>query len=365
MSPFKPVHRILVEMGAYGYSLTEDILRRLHPLPVEVTDPEINPAGHNPLNMDKKTLRLIPFKGEFLKPCPGTRGYICCGYQILNVGTNCPMDCSYCILQAYFNQPSLRVFVNLEKELDHIGQSIDGQSDRIFRIGTGEFTDSLALDHITGWSKILLKFFSGRTNAVLELKTKTDQIDGLISSRFRDRIIVSWSLNSKEIVSREEHGASSIKKRLQAAKKCQEEGFVIGFHFDPLVQYPEWKAGYLKTLELMDKYVNPKGIIWISLGCLRYIPALKPIIRKRHPDTRILNGEFIPGLDGKMRYFKPIRMEIYSFMKDHIQEWREDTGLYLCMESDEMWRKSIGWSPWDSEGLSGYLDSRVLKFFAN
>src|SRR5512136_3469961 len=73
-------------------------------------------------DLDKETLRFVSFPGQLLKPCPGTREYLCCGYQILNIGTNCPLDCSYCILQAYFNQPSLRVFVNLEEQLEAIGQ---------------------------------------------------------------------------------------------------------------------------------------------------------------------------------------------------------------------------------------------------
>jgi len=253
--------------------------------------------------------------------------------------------------------------VNLEERLERIGQIIDSHPEKIFRIGTGEFTDSLSHDHIVGWTDILLPFFSGRKNAVLELKTKTDRIEGLLSSQHRDRIIVSWSLNSPHISSREEKGAPSLEKRLRAAKRCQEEGYTLGFHFDPLIEHPNWREGYARTLEMMDSFINPKGIIWVSLGCLRYIPVLKTIIRKRHPDTHILDGEFIPGLDGKMRYFKPIRIDIYSFMTEMLEKWHQNLGIYLCMESDEVWFKGLGWSPKDSEGLCQFLDGRVREVF--
>ncbi|MFC1533657.1 radical SAM protein [Thermodesulfobacteriota bacterium] len=359
------INKVLIEEGASEYKQTSFILKKLKRVPVEKIPSSRWQKRDLSIGMDKETLRLVPFKGEFIKPCPGTKKYICCGYQILHMGTNCPMDCSYCILQAYFNQPSLRIFVNLEDELSRIGRIIDGEPEKIFRIGTGEFTDSLALDQITGLTKILSRFFVYKKNAVLELKTKTDRIEGLLSSQYRDRIIVSWSLNSPDIMSMEEHGAPSIKKRLQAAKRCQEEGYVIGFHFDPLIQHPNWKEGYMKTLEMVDSYIDPKRIIWISLGCLRYIPALKPIIRRRHPGTSILDGEFIHGFDGKARYFKPIRIEIYSFMKEQIEKWRNDSGLYLCMESDEVWYKSLGWSPGNSKGLSSYLDKRVKEVYNN
>lgn len=355
------IRKILTEDGAKGHAHTSRILKSGYPVEPVKTDK----CGQRPesMNLDKRTLRLIDFKGEFLKPCPGTRDYICCGYQILNVGTNCPLDCSYCILQAYFNQPSLRIFVNLEEELHRIAQFIDSHPGKIFRIGTGEFTDSLALDHITGWSRILPPFFSGRGNAVLELKTKTDRIEGLLSSAYRDRIIVSWSLNSPDIASKEEKGAPSIRKRLQAAKRCQSEGYAIGIHFDPLIQYSNWKDGYKRSIEMMDRYLDPKKIIWISLGCLRYIPLLKKIIKKRHYGTHIMDGEFIRGLDGKMRYFKPIRIEIYSFFAELLKKWHSAACVYLCMESDDVWDKSLGWSPECSIRLSDYLDTRTTDFF--
>jgi spore photoproduct lyase len=210
---------------------------------------------------------------------------------------------------------------------------------------------------------MLLPFFSLRKNAALEFKTKTDCVEGVLSSGCRKRIIVSWSLNSPFITSKEEHGASGIKKRLLAARRCQTEGFAVGFHFDPLVEHTNWQEGYMKTLDLMDKYIDPKGIIWISLGCLRYMPILKTIIKERHTGTHILDGEFVPGLDGKMRYFKPIRINIYAFMAEMLAQWEKDLGIYLCMESDEVWHKSLGWSPVDSDGLSHYLDRRVVRFF--
>lgn len=357
------VERVHLEKGAENFDPSLRVLRRLEGLPVKEVLPDEREDMLGRHDMGKETIRLVSFKGEFLKPCPGTKGYICCGYQILQTGTNCPLDCSYCILQAYFNQPSLRVFVNLEERLEGIGERLDKDREGIFRIGTGEFTDSLALEPILRWSDVLLPFFSKRTNVVLELKTKTDRIEGLLASKYRDRIVVSWSLNSPYIASREEHGAPAVEKRLRAAGKCQSEGFVVGFHFDPLIIHPNWKEEYLRTLDMMDKFLDPKKIIWISLGCLRYMPALKAIIRKRHPGTRVLDGEFVPGLDGKLRYFKPIRIDIYSFMKEKLEQWAENRGLYLCMESEEVWQKSLGWSPVNTAGLSRYLDGRVREIF--
>jgi spore photoproduct lyase len=170
-------------------------------------------------------------------------------------------------------------------------------------------------------------------------------------------------VNSPRISAREEHGAPGIKKRLLCAKQCQEEGYVLGFHFDPLIHYPGWKDDYRRTLDLMDQLIDPQGIIWLSLGSFRFMPDLKGIIRRRHPGTSVLNGEFITGLDGKQRYFKPIRIDLYGFMKEKLDEWSKDLGLYLCMEGPDIWEKSMNWSPGDTQGLSRFLDGRVVRFF--
>lgn len=312
---------------------------------------------------DKETLRLLSFPGQLLKPCPGTREYLCCGYQILNIGTNCPLDCSYCILQAYFNQPSLRVFVNVEQQLAAIGDALHLSRRKVFRIGTGEFTDSLALDPIVKWTQVLPCFVAEHENVVLEFKTKTVSIEGLLSSPYRDRIVVSWSINSPSIAAEEEHGAPSIRKRLEAARICQREGYTLGFHFDPLIEHPSWKDEYARTVDLLDRFVDPSNVIWTSLGCLRYMPSLKRVIRKRFPETHILDGEFVPGLDGKTRYIKPVRIEMYHFMKEKLAQWGIGNGVYLCMESRDVWDKAFGWSPQNSEELSEYLDRRAGSAF--
>jgi spore photoproduct lyase len=357
------IKKIILDGPVGNYALTDSILKKLPATPVYTTGQTGSVDHVAEKDMGKETLHLLSYSGEFLKPCPGTKHYICCGYQILNLATNCPLDCSYCILQAYMNMPNLRIYANLEQQLNVVCNVIDKTPDVMFRIGTGEFTDSLALDEITGLSDVLVCAFSKRKNAILEFKTKTDRISGLLASKHRDRIVVSWSLNSPFVSAREEKRAASLKKRLQAARQCQAEGFVLGFHFDPLVYHENWREAYQKTIDMMDTYIDPKGIIWISLGSFRFMPELKYIIRRRHPDTCVLDGEFILGLDGKMRYFKPIRLELYSFMRENLDKWRPGMGIYLCMESDDVWQRTMGWSPQDSEGLRLFLDQRVGQIF--
>ncbi|UCG99910.1 MAG: DNA photolyase [Deltaproteobacteria bacterium] len=364
MKKFK-LRRILIERGAEDDTLAKKMLKGLPDIPREAVEPDDLAQREDIEGMDKETLRIIHFNGEFLKPCPGTRGYICCGYQILNIGINCPMECSYCFLQSYINQPSLRLFTNLEDRLNVIGKIIDSSPDRIFRIGTGEFTDSLCLDYLTGWTDLLLPFFSRRRNCVLELKTKSASIEFLIKSSYRKGIVIAWSLNTPRIIANEEQGTADLKSRILAARECQKAGFVLGFHFDPLIHYPGWAEDSEETVGLLERYIDPGYIVWMSVGSFRYVPDLKWTVKRRFPGTDIFDGEFVPGLDGKFRYFKPIRVEMYTKLSERLRKWYDDLGLYLCMESDDVWTQSLGWSPRNSTNLTNYLDNRARKLMAN
>jgi spore photoproduct lyase len=105
--------------------------------------------------------------------------------------------------------------------------------------------------------------------------------------------------------------------------------------------------------------IEKKSIAWISLGTLRFMPPLKKVIQLRFPGTGLLHQEFIYGLDGKMRYFKPIRIEMYARIIEEIRKYDPECFVYLCMESREVWQKSLGFAPSSDEELTEWLDSRV------
>ncbi len=311
----------------------------------------------------KATMRLLVNKGAAIRSCPGTKEYICCGYQILHVGTGCPMDCSYCVLQAYLNENELRVFTNWDYLISSVEELSRTRPDLLYRFGTGEFTDSLYADHLTGFSHHIAPMIQKSPNMTLEFKTKTVNIENLLKLDDVDRIIVSFSLNGRAISQREEHRATSVSARLEAARRLQDKGFKLGFHFDPLIHYPGWREGYAEIIEDLFKAIDPANVIWISLGCLRFMPQLKGVVKERFPQSPIIYDEFIVGIDGKMRYFNPIRLDMFGFVHQRIKEPAPDVLVYLCMESDGIWRKAIGNSPTDSEGLRKRLDRRALDFF--
>ncbi|MEJ2635523.1 MAG: hypothetical protein P8184_09555 [Calditrichia bacterium] len=307
----------------------------------------------------KRTLWITHFRGRFLKPCPGTaESYRCCNYLVINETTNCPIDCTYCILQGYINNPAITIYTNYRKIAEEIKALSRRNPNRILRIGTGELTDSLALDPATGLSEKLIKEVQQLPNVLLELKSKTDHIEHLLDIN-PERIVLSWSVNPAALVKSDELKAVPVAKRLKATRRAAEKGFMIGLHFDPIIYLPEWQSQYLELIGQIGEYVDPQKIAWISLGSLRYPPHLKETSRSRFPKSRIFSGEQIAGVDGKMRYLQPLRLRMYRSIYRALREKLGDVFVYFCMESEEIWQEVLGHSPRDNQEVD-WLFARSL-----
>jgi len=314
----------------------------------------------DPVGFGKTILYLTRNKGPFIRSCPGTRTYTCCGLQILHTGTYCTMDCAYCILQCYFHPPVLSHFVNYSDLFDSLDRLFSGAG--VSRVCTGEFTDSLIWEECTDQVPQLVDAFSSQKRAVLELKTKTVRTDRLCDLSPRGKTILAWSLNTDRAIRQEERGTASLTARIRAAAACAAAGYPLAFHFDPILIYPGCEEDYRGVIRRLFKDISGDQVIWISLGTFRYMPDLKPIVARRFPLSKIPYGEFIAGLDGKMRYFKPLRIEIYEKLVGWIREAAPDVLLYFCMEDDEVWERSVGFAPGDRGGLPHLLDERAARF---
>lgn len=363
--PSRYLQHIHVEESCLPLAYTQEILGRAG-LPWSVVADREEPLHFDcdyPQNLGagKQHLFLSTNRGQFFKPCPGTREYQCCSYHVLNTGMNCPMDCVYCILQAYLNNPWISFYVNIEAMLSELDMALDAEPDRLFRIGTGEFTDSLALDRLTGLSKILVEYFARKKNAVLELKTKSAVIENLQNLDHNGHTVIAWSLNSPAIMEREELRSATLAERLEAARLCAEWGYKLAFHFDPLIDYPGWQDGYRETINVLFQSVPKQSIAWISLGALRYLPKLKEIGVDRFPGSRIFFQEFIEGLDGKSRYYRKNRTVLYRHIYNLLKEQAAaGTCIYFCMESNEIWQEVMGYVPDQNGNIGAMLDRTVF-----
>jgi spore photoproduct lyase len=307
------------------------------------------PCGAAEFNRRTASFYVVRERYDFFKPCPCTPGVVSCGYHNVNLGSGCPFECSYCFLQNYTNAPGI-IFPS---NINDFFSAFKIYASRGMRLGSGETTDSLAFDTITGFSPQIVEFFRDYPMTSFEFKTKSNNVAGLLSVKSASNIVAAWSVNPQAVITREEYYTASLSQRLDAARRCAAAGYRTGFHFDPIFHYPGWQDDYSVVVRDIFNAVPPESIAWISLGTLRMTIRQKKMIENRFPCNTILSSELLTAPDGKVRYTEYIREEVYRYMIDAIHLKSNNVPVYLCMETADMWQKlglKINWNT----GKSGY-----------
>ncbi len=309
----------------------------------------------------KSKMQVVTGKGEAMGVCATfSRKYICCNVHVLRSVHNCPFECSYCFLQNYLTDGMTKSVGDVDVLIDEVRQKVEREPGRLFRIGTWELGDSLALEDRTGQAAKLVWEFSGLENAVLELKTKSDRVDSLVNIDHKGRTIISWSMNTDHSIRAEEHKTAPLEARLEAMGKIVHAGYLIGIHFDPMIYHESWEEGYRSLVNKVFAVADPERIAWISIGSLRFNPEMKKKIENNYPDSRLTLPEMVLGDDAKMRYVKPLRVGMYRFLHNELKEYINDDNLvYLCMERWDVWDKVLGYHPDSIEHLD-YLFAKSL-----
>ncbi len=344
---------VFVEHGCANSALATRILSALpRDVPVahvadarEATRPIA--GARDPFGAGKRRLVIACRKTPFLMPCPaGSSKFACCGYLVLTLASNCPMDCSYCFLQEYLaDNPAFQVYANFADSFDELDRLADNARGRSFRVGTGELADSLALDSITGISRDLIDFFSTRESLTLELKTKTNEIENLLGIDPRGRVLVSWTLSPDAVYRSSEHLTASPTARIAAARAVLNAGYRVAFHFDPLISYPDAERDYLSLIDELLDTVPPKQISFVSMGGLRMTPRLRGAARSRFPSDPMLCGEDVLASDGRFRTFTPLRLSLFRALAERFRRAGANLPAYLCMEPASVHEHVFGAAP--------------------
>ncbi|HLI78383.1 MAG TPA: hypothetical protein VKV03_00295 [Candidatus Binataceae bacterium] len=292
----------------------------------------------------KRNIVIMRRRAPFLMACPaGSAKFACCGYLVLTLSSNCPMDCSYCFLQEYVaDNPGFQIYANYEDAFVELEKLSASAPARHFRVGTGELADSLAMDSLTGLSIDLVNFFAARENLTLELKTKTDEIENLLTIDPRGNVLVSWTLSPRRVFEACEHRTASPSQRIEAARRVFDAGYRVAFHLDPIIAYRDAERDYVELMDELFATIPPAKISFISMGGLRMTPALRTAARRRFPKDAMLVGEDVLAEDGRYRAFTPLRLRLYKILADKFKTAGAEVPSYLCMEAASVHERVFG-----------------------
>jgi spore photoproduct lyase len=313
-----------------------------HGIPVDIEENDLTSRATPDLAVDssKQVLRVARHVGATLKPCTGrTDSLLCCNLHVLTQTVGCPLNCSYCILQSYQNRSQIVVYGDPEDIFGKLSQELAAQPRRLFRVCTGQVADSLALEPLVGFAKSAVEFFAGVSNAVLELKTKTANVDFLLNVVHGGRTIISFSVNPAQVIVGEEFGAASLAERLHAAQRAVEAGYLVAFHLDPMIAPLGDAALHVDLVRKIFSLIPASRVAYLSMGTVRFQPFMRRTITSRFPGTQVTQGELLTDIDGKVRLVSPLRVAIYRQVVNEVKRLASEVMIYFCMEPKRVWRK--------------------------
>jgi len=347
------IEAVTIEEAARNSDIARRVLRSIPPsIPIKYVSDGREAARSTGSGIDffgagKRRIVIARRHTPFLMACPaGSAKFACCGYLVLVLASNCPMDCSYCFLQEYVaDNPNFQIYSNFRDSFDELDRLTQTSPGRHFRVGTGELADSLAFDSITGLAPDLIEYFRTRDRLTLELKTKTDEIDNLLRIDPRGRVLVSWTLSPNAIWRHSEHRTASPSARISAARSVLEAGYRVAFHFDPMIAYEGAEADYVRLVDELLDTVPAAKIAFISMGGLRMTPKLRGIARRRFPQDPMLVGEEVLAPDGRLRDFAALRIRLYRALQKRLERTGVRIPAYLCMETSAVHETVFGIAP--------------------
>ena len=267
---------------------------------------------------------------------PKTR---CCNLLTLDAVESCGFDCSYCSIQSFYNEGKITFDTTLKEKL----ASIKLDPDEFYHIGTGQASDSLMWGNRFGVLDELVAFAKAHPNVMLEFKTKSDNVSYFLEKEdLPPNLLFTWSLNPQTIIDHEEHLTASLHDRINAAKKIADKGFLVGFHFHPIIYYKNYQKEYSSVFQTLLDTFDPKQVVLVSFGTLTFIKPVIHKIRKRDFKSKILQIPLTHAA-GKLSYPLHIKKEMFKFAYDAFNPWHKKVFFYLCMEDQSLWKDVFGY----------------------
>jgi spore photoproduct lyase len=260
-------------------------------------------------------------------------GNTCPNYWHFSPYSFCPYDCRYCYLAGTPGvkfSPAVKIFVNIHEILDQIAGITSGVSEPT-AFYLGKLQDGLALDPITGYSRLMIPFFAQQKNARLTLLTKSANVDNLLDLDHQGHTILSWSLNPGEISDRFESNVPLPDERIAAMRRCANAGYPLRAVIMPIIPVEGWQNIYGHFLEHLLESV-PLSRITLGQIC-SYSGALQLTERKlgkNNPISKMLEKD--KSEDGRIRFPVKMRIEVYRCLIGKIKKLMPKLQIGLCME---------------------------------
>lgn len=330
-------HKIFVERAVQTHPQTQKILTALGNPPWQLLDRIDDVFGRavKPYLQKRTDLNLFIARkqGQLVKETPPAYGANTGRHYFFYNSFNCIFECEYCYLQGYFNSPDIVFFVNHDEICAAIEKICHAAPAQTHWFHGGEFSDSLALIHITQELPFYWHSFAKLRNGFLELRSKAVNIKALLRLPPHNNIVISFSLAPAAQITTFEHKTPSLRLRLKAIERLAAHGYRIGIHLDPVIYRPQLIASYRPLLQTVRATLDDTQLAYLSLGVVRFSRSVLARVKKNYPNSSLLSENFTCRQDGKVSYFRPQRLFILQKLRTLCTEVGIPARcIYFCME---------------------------------
>jgi len=327
--------QVLVEKDLASHPQVEKILARFKNVPMlwidrydEYWGKFKKPYLHKRTNLN---LFLANKRGQLVKKTPDAYGIGRGEHYYFIHAYNCIYECQYCYLQGHFKTPDIVLFLNHDDILQEMESITQYERSEVW-FHAGEYSDSLALSHLSGELPVYFDFFKKHPNAYLELRSKSANIREILKLNPLPNVIVSFSLSPEEVAQSIDLNTPDVRTRLKAMVQLKNAGFKLAIHFDPIINRPM----VLKDYEKLIHELKENGLLeieYLSLGVVRFTESVYKDVEFNYPDSIIHADKMIKSFDQKIRYPRPLRMKLLTEIKDQLMKaGLSEEKIYLCME---------------------------------
>jgi DNA repair photolyase len=271
------------------------------------------------------------------------RGNACPNYWHFSPYGFCPYGCRYCYLAGTPGvrfSPSVKIHVNLPEMLAEIDR-IASREETPTAFYLGKLQDSLALDPLTAYSTVLVPFFADHPWARLTLLTKSAHVERLLDLEHREHAILSWSVNPPEVSAMFEENVPSIDERLEAMRRVAERGYPVRAIMMPIIPIGGWQDVYAR---FTDRLLETVAIRRLTLGGICIYPSARHLMERkmgvRNAVSQHVDAASPRAGDGRARYSRDLRHEVYSLVIESARRLRPDLEIALCLEERVLWGRT-------------------------
>ncbi len=216
----------------------------------------------------------------------------------------CPHRCSFCEqIHLCKNYP----YIATDPRIEHVELKIlqiarTWKGNRPFVCEVGNFSDLLALEHLTGWLARLILFFARQIapHGQLQFLTRSENFDLLADLDHHRATRVGVSVTPQEMINLLEPGTAPLSARLRLITGAAAAGYPLHISLSPVFPVGEYMREYEKLLhQVKESLLTASTPEMIDLSCDVLLHHVKP---ECEPAIAELAPELLKGMVSRRRH---------------------------------------------------------------